>query len=174
MLIELVTSQFVDGRALVFAHKITSPQGEFLGLITRSMSPQSIESFFASVALDDSSAISLVHTDGTLIARHPRADHLIGKNIVAISQFQRLGKSPASTVWTPGPVDGTARFAAPAQIGTFPLTIVVSTTVDAALKQWGEQTRLLLIVATLSALVISITLFLIIRQLRRQYEASRR
>lgn len=174
MLIELVTSQFVDGRALVFAHKITSPQGEFLGLITRSMSPQSIENFFASVALDGSSAISLVHTDGTLIARYPRADHLIGKNIVAISQFQRLGKTPASTVWTPGPVDGTARFAAPAQIGAFPLTIVVSTTVDAALKQWGEQTRLLLIVATLSALVISITLFLIIRQLRRQYEASRR
>ena len=59
-------------------------------------------------------------------------------------------------------------------IGTFPLRIAVSTTVDSALREWREQTRLLVIVASLSALVISITLVLIIRQLRRQYEASRR
>jgi diguanylate cyclase (GGDEF)-like protein len=174
LIIELVTSQFVDGRALVFAHKIASPQGEFLGLITRSLSPRSFESFFASVALDKSAAISLVHLDGTLIARHPQADHLVGKNITALSQHKRLNNSAVSMVWTPGPVDGAARFAAPAQIGKFPLTVVVSTTVDAALKEWREQTRLLLIVASLSALVISITLFLIIRQLRRQYEASHR
>jgi diguanylate cyclase (GGDEF)-like protein len=174
LLIELVTSQFVDGRALVFAQKITAPQGEFLGLITRSLSPRSVERFFASVALHKSAAISLVHADGTLIARHPQADHLVGRNVVAISQYQRLGNFSTSTVRTSGPVDGTARFAAPAQIGAFPLTVIVSTTVDAALKEWREQTRLLIIVASLSALVISITLFLIIRQLRRQYEASRR
>src|SRR6185503_17635328 len=106
MVIELVTSQFVDGRALVFAQKITSPQGEFLGLITRSLAPRSIERFFASVALDQSAAISLVHRDGTLIARHPRADHLIGKNVVALSNFQRLGDTAVSTVWTPVRVDG--------------------------------------------------------------------
>jgi diguanylate cyclase (GGDEF)-like protein len=173
LLIELVTSQFVDGRALVFAHRISSPEGQFLGLITRALSPRSIESFFASVSLDTATAISLIHKDGTLIARHPQADHLVGKNIVSVSQFQRLGNSSASTVWTSGPIDGTARFAAPAQIGSFPLTIVVSTTVDAALTEWREQTQLLLIFASLSALVISITLFLIVRQLRRQYEASR-
>jgi diguanylate cyclase (GGDEF)-like protein len=174
MVIELVTSQFVGGRALVFAQKITSPQGQFLGLITRSLSPKSVEDFFASVALHQASAIALVHADGTLIARYPQADHLIGKDVIAASQYRRVGGSAASTIFTPGPVDGAARFAAAAQIGSFPLTVVVSTTVDEALKEWREQTRLLVIVASLSALVISITLFLIIRQLRRQYEASRR
>lgn len=172
LMVELVTSQFVNGRALIFAQKLTSPKGKFLGVITRSLSPGSVERFFASVALDKSAAISLIHSDGTLIARHPQAEHLVGKNVVARSQYRRLGQSAA--VWTSGPVDGTARFAVPAQIGAFPLTIVVSTTVDAALKEWREQTRLLVIVASLSAMVISITLFLIIRQLQRQYEASRR
>lgn len=172
--VELVTSQFVDGRALVFAHKVTSPNGEFLGLITRSVSPKTFESFFASVALDKDAAIALVHTDGTLIARYPQADHLIGRNVVARTEYQKLGVSAASAVWTSGPIDGAARFAAPALIAGFPLTVTVSTTVEAALRDWREQTRLLVIVAALSALVISFTLFLIIRQLRRQYEASRR
>jgi diguanylate cyclase (GGDEF)-like protein/PAS domain S-box-containing protein len=173
LVVELVTSQFVDGRALVFAQKITSPNGDFLGLITRSLAPKGLESFFASVALGPDAAISLVHTDGTLIARHPQADHLVGKNITAQAQFERLRGAATSAVWTSGPVDGAPRFAAPAQLKAFPLSVVVSTTVDAALREWREQTKLLVIVAGLSVLVISLTLFLIIRQLRRQYEASR-
>ncbi len=173
LVVELVTSQFVDGRALVFAQKITSPNGEFLGLITRSLSPRNFEHFFASVALGQDAAISLLHSDGTLIARHPKADHLIGRNIVSGAQFERLSGSAASTVWTSGPVDGAARYAAPATLQALPLRVVVSTTVDAALKEWREQTKLLVVVAGLSVLVISLTLFLIIRQLRSQYEASR-
>jgi diguanylate cyclase (GGDEF)-like protein len=173
LVVELVTSQFVDGRALVFAQKITSPNGDFLGVITRSLSPKSLETFFASVALGQDAAISLLHADGTLIARHPQADHMVGKNIIALSRFEPLGEAAAGTVWTSGPVDGAARFAARAQLNTFPLSVVVSTTVDAALKEWREQTKLLVMVAGLSVLVISVTLFLIIRQLRRQYEVSR-
>ena len=114
-----------------------------------------------------------LHSDGTLIARHPKADHLIGRNIVSGAQFERLSASAASTVWTSGPVDGAARYAAPATLQALPLRVVVSTTVDAALKEWREQTKLLVVVAGLSVLVISLTLFLIIRQLRSQYEASR-
>ena len=173
LVIELVTSQFVDGRALVFAQRVTSRNGEFLGLITRSLSPQSFEEFFASVALDSNAAISLVHSDGTMIARYPRADHLVGKNVLS-APFKRVGEVPSGLVWTAGPVDGNARYAALSPLKTLPLTVVVSTTVDAALKEWQQQTKLLVVVAGLSVLVISVTLFLIIRQLRRQYEASRR
>jgi diguanylate cyclase (GGDEF)-like protein len=173
-LIELVSSQFVDGRAIVFAHRINSAQGEFIGLLTRALSPKVFENYFASVALGKDAAIALLHTDGTMIARYPQADHLIGKNILSAIQYERLGSTDMSTVWTSSPVDGADRFAAPASIGTFPLRIAVSTTVDSALREWREQTRLLVIAASLSALVISITLVLIIRQLQRQYEASRR
>ena len=171
--LELVTSQFVDGRALVFAHRMTSPNGDFLGLITRSLSPKSFEEFFALIAVDKNAAIALVHSDGTLIARYPRADHMVGVNVIHPKQYQRLSKSGMRTVWTPGLVDQSARFAAPAPIGGLPLTIVVSTTVEATLAEWREQTRLLVTVASLSALVICITLVLIIRQLQRQHAASR-
>jgi diguanylate cyclase (GGDEF)-like protein len=173
LVIELVSSQFVDGRALVFAQRVSSRNGEFLGLITRAISPQSFENFFASVALDSDAAISLVHSNGTMIARYPRADHLVGKNLLS-APFKRMGEVPNGLVWTAGPVDGNARYAALSPLKTLPLTVVVSTTVDAALKEWQQQTKLLVVVAGLSVLVISVTLFLIIRQLRRQYEASRR
>ena len=150
-LIELVSSQFVDGRAIVFAHKINSSQGEFIGLHPARCRRRSSRTIFASVALGKDAAITLLHTDGTMIARYPQADHLIGKNILSTIQYETARRSD-DTVWTSSPVDGEDRFAAPAFIGTFPLRIAVSTTVELCAEEWREQTRLLVDRGVLSAL----------------------
>ena len=46
--------------------------------------------------------------------------------------------------------------------------VVATNTVTAALADWREQTRFLILAATLVAAVIALTLFLIIRQITRQ------
>ena len=46
--------------------------------------------------------------------------------------------------------------------------MVATNTVAAALADWREQTRFLVIAATLAAVVIALILFLIIRQMTRQ------
>ncbi|MDQ8729504.1 EAL domain-containing protein [Bradyrhizobium sp. LHD-71] len=165
LLIELIRSQFIEGHAIIFAQRIVSPNGVFLGLTTRALSPKSFEHFFASVALDSDAAFSLFHSDGTLITRFPHADPLPQPS-------QNPDNTAAVALWS-STADEEARFAAPAQVGNFPLRVVVSTSADSALGEWRKQTRLLVVAALLSSLVISLTLFMIIRQLKRQYDASR-
>jgi flagellar biosynthesis/type III secretory pathway M-ring protein FliF/YscJ len=46
--------------------------------------------------------------------------------------------------------------------------VIATNTVSAALADWREQTRFLVIAAALSAMVLALILFLIIRQIIRQ------
>jgi diguanylate cyclase (GGDEF)-like protein/PAS domain S-box-containing protein len=66
------------------------------------------------------------------------------------------------------PIDQQDRLGAAARLGRFPIAIVVTRTVSAALADWGAQTRLLIAAAILCAVVITFIFFLIIRQIARQ------
>ena len=70
------------------------------------------------------------------------------------------------------PIDGLDRLISVYRLSHFPITVVATTTVESALADWREQTKLLVIAAGLSALVIAVTLFLIVRQLSRQHRSS--
>lgn len=72
------------------------------------------------------------------------------------------------------PVDHRDRVGAVRQLSGAPITIIATTTVEAALADWRQQTRFLIIAAGLSALVIAAMLYLIIRQMSRQHRASQR
>ena len=80
MLVEPVYSRITGVWTTVIARKITGPHGEFLGAIGRGIEPANFEKFFASLALGDDAAISMFHRDGTLLARYPHADAMIGQN----------------------------------------------------------------------------------------------
>src|SRR5437762_8656340 len=80
MLVELVRSRISGAWTTVIARKITGPNGEFLGVIGRGIEPASFEKFFASLALGNGASITMHHRDGTLLARHPHVEALIGQN----------------------------------------------------------------------------------------------
>jgi len=66
------------------------------------------------------------------------------------------------------PIDQTDRLGSAAPLGHYSGVVVATNTVTAALADWREQTRFLVIAATLAAAVIALILFLIIRQISRQ------
>jgi diguanylate cyclase (GGDEF)-like protein len=158
----------------LFVRRITGANGEFLGLVTRGVEPAQFERFFSTVTFGENSAISMFHNDGTLLARYPHARRMIGRNF----RHGPLLKSIAitgnhATLRVTSPVDGLDRLGAIHRLRDFPISIVATTTVTAALADWREQTRFLIGVASLCALVIAAILFLIVRQLSRQHRASR-
>src|SRR5581483_5158816 len=57
--IELVRSRFQQGWATVVACKVSGPNGEFLGVVTRATTPTTFEHFFGSVTLGAGSSISM-------------------------------------------------------------------------------------------------------------------
>ena len=71
------------------------------------------------------------------------------------------------------PVDGLDRLAAARMLDDFPISIIATTTVSAALADWREQTRFLIAVAALFVLLIAGLLFLVVRKLSQQHRLEK-
>jgi diguanylate cyclase (GGDEF)-like protein len=175
LMIELLQSRLSgSGWTVLIARKITGANGEFLGLVTRGIATANFEKFFAPLALGDDAVISMLHRDGTMLARYPHVDGLIGKNFSEGPFFRILSHAEHGSGRKTSHEDGRERLGSIRQLSDFPIVVVATTSVSAALADWRAQTRLLIGVAGLLVLVIVVMLFLIVRQLSRQHEASQR
>ena len=173
VLIEQVQSRFSGSWATVIAQKVTGPKGEFLGVVNRAISPGSFENFFASVALGQGAAISMHHRDGTLLARYPHVEEMIGRNFKSgPARQQRLFELDHDSTRLTSPVDGRDRLISARALTDFPIVLVATTTETAALADWREQISFLIAVAALAVLVITTMLFLVIRKLSQQHRLS--
>ncbi|MBR1124562.1 EAL domain-containing protein [Bradyrhizobium lablabi] len=173
VLAEAVRSLIRGKLQTVIAHRLTGENGIFLGVMTRRIEPAQYEKFFASVAPGSGAAISMFHADGTLMARFPHVDHLIGQNFATAPLLQHvLNNSGPQTLRVQSPVDGKERLGSAAMLSQFPGAVVATNTLSAALADWRAQTRLMVGAAGLAALVIALVLFVIIRQMLRHGRES--
>jgi diguanylate cyclase (GGDEF)-like protein/PAS domain S-box-containing protein len=173
LLIEPVYSRITGVWTTVLARKVTGPNGEFLGTIGRGIEPATFEKFFASLALGEGAAITMLHRDGTLLARHPHIEDMIGRNFkTGPVQQQRLFELDRDSARLASPVDGKERLISSRALTKFPIVIVATTTLSAALADWREQTSLLIALAGSSVLAIAVLLFLVVRKLSHQHRLS--
>jgi diguanylate cyclase (GGDEF)-like protein/PAS domain S-box-containing protein len=172
--IDVVQSRFASAsHSIVFARKILGTHGEFFGVATRAIRPELLESFFASVGLGSEATIAMHHREGTLLARYPHADALIGENFKTGSPEQRaVFEASQFAGRLSSPIDGRDRLVASRMLSATPLVIVATTTVDSTLAVWRSQTRFFIGMAVLSLLVGALMLHLIFRQMMRQHRAS--
>ncbi len=167
--IDVVTSRFSGAPAIVFASRISGPRREFLGIVTRAISPDAIEDFFESAGLGAEAAITMHHRDGPLLARYPHVEGLVGRNLRnGPADQQAIFERAAFSGRLTSPVDGKDRLVASRMLSNYPLVIVATRTVDAALATWRTQTKFFIAVAAISILIIALTLYLIFRQITRQ------
>ena len=172
-LVEPVYSRVTGAWTVVLARKLTGRNGEFLGVIGRGIEPAHFEKFFASVALGNDASISMVHRDGTLLARYPHNESIIGHNFKSGPMFQRiLSQGGTATGVFNSPLDGQDRLGAAYTLSGFPILVVATTTVSAALADWRAQAKFLIGVGGLSVLVITAMLFLVVRKLSHQHRLS--
>lgn len=175
VLAEPVISRVTGAWTAVFARKLVGRHGEFMGMIGRGVEPVHFESFFASLALEKDAKILMIHRNGTVLARYPQNETVIGQNLSSSSVFKDLWSSGGtSTGHYISPIDGEDELGSARRLAAAPVMIVATTSMPAALHDWREQTKYQIIGATLAALVILATLFLIVRQLNRQHRSAER
>ena len=175
VLVEAVVSRVTKVWTTLFARKIIGRKGEIIGFAVRGVEPSHFEDFVASLALDNGTAISMIHRDGTVIARYPKDDRLIGQNVANSTGFQRA-------LTEDGNLSGRFtsekflddKVGAVKSLAHFPILIVATTTTAAALHDWRAQIRLQFFAAAAAVIVVIGMVFLIVRQLRRQHVAAQR
>jgi PAS domain S-box-containing protein len=142
---DLVVSEAVrsksDGRWMIpLGRRLQTAAGQFAGVIGARVRIQYFEDFYRNVQLEPGTKITLMHTNGTLMARHPPAEASFGQRfplfdtMLAAAAAGRHG--PMRTV---SPVDGVERFATVRMVPDYPLAIIVSRDVAVALAPWRAQ-----------------------------------
>ncbi|MGY8633093.1 EAL domain-containing protein [Bradyrhizobium sp. 14AA] len=169
VLLESVRSFIIGKWTTIVARRLRGADGVFLGAMVRRIDPDSYQHYFASVALAEGTAISLFDREGKMLARYPHVEELIGRSFKDAPLMQKvLAKGGQQTLRVKGPIDGEDRLGSAASLKHFPLVIVATNITSAALADWRQQTGFMVTTATLSAAVITLILFLIVRQINRQ------
>jgi len=150
------------------ARRISAPNGEFIGLVTAAIELDSIEQFFASIALGPDSSIGLLRDSGELLARHPHVDSLIG-HVVPGSIAGALGADTEHTVMRRVSAInlGQERIVAVHRTAHYPLAVGTARNVSAILRDWRNEAMLLIGAACFVALIIMALVALLARQLSR-------
>ena len=164
--VEVVPGRLGNGPAIVFARRVSGPHGEFLGLVSRAITPEQLESFFASTGLGEDSSVAMYHQNGQLLARIPRVDAMIGQNFRkgTPEQMEVFQRTVGSTRLV-SPIDGKDRIVASRLLTGEPLVVIATRSLDATLATWHTQTKFFVTIAVLSISLLVLTLFLIFRQM---------
>ena len=155
------------------ARKLTGPNGEFLGVVTGVMELQYFEQIFEAVAITPNDSIALFRRDGTLLARYPRPETAIGQSISQSRVFAHvLSQSDHGTIRQIGSIDGKERLISARSLGHYPIVVVATTTVAAALANWERgaiyMTGAALMIGFLIGGVVVFSVWLVGKKLREQ------
>ena len=175
VIVEPAVSKVTGVWTTVFARKIVDRNGSIIGFASRGVEPTHFEDFVASLSLGADTTISMIHHDGTVIARYPQDTRIIGKNISTNTAFQRVmaagGNLSGRFV---SKVTDDDRIGAARALHHFPIVIIAATSSASALADWRSQTRLQFFAAVLAVIVVVVIISLIVRQLLRQHHAAQR
>jgi diguanylate cyclase (GGDEF)-like protein len=174
VIVEPVKSKVTGLWTTVFARKIVNRRGETIGFASRALSPSHFEDFVASLALGSDTGISVIHHDGTIIARYPKNDKYVGRNVSGMPQFQRAMELNGNVSGRFRGSLGDDSIGSVRALTHFPIVIVAATDTSAALADWRAQTKLQFFAAVLAVVVVIVMIYLIVRQLRRQHAAAQR
>ncbi|SEN30768.1 EAL domain-containing protein [Bradyrhizobium sp. OK095] len=174
ILVEPLHSRISGAWTILIVRKIVGPNGEFMGVVGRGIEPANFEKFFESVVLGEGATISMLHRDGTLLARYPHSEDLMGRNFKTgpFAQQRVFGLDHFAGRFM-SPVDGEDRLISSHALPHFPILMMATATRAAALTDWREQIVILISVAASSALAIAGVLIAIVRKLLEQHRLSR-
>jgi PAS domain S-box-containing protein len=121
------------------ARRINGPHGEFLGIVLGVIDVHYFEEFYRAIALQQGSSVSVFRRDGTMLARNPHVEKMMGEKLPPQAPFYAYITGLGGTYRSPGYVDGIARIVSVHPLRDFPLVVTVTIAEDATLADWRRQ-----------------------------------
>jgi diguanylate cyclase (GGDEF)-like protein len=148
------------------ARRITSPRGDFLGVLLGEISFSYFKAFFSEIAPQADAVVSMFDLSGVMLVRHPAIPGTVG-TVPNTGAYQLLSKGiDRGTTRNISPMDGTDRIVAVDRLPHFPIVVSISRAVDAVLGPWREQRRYIVIFTCLLELALAVSLGLVFRHLK--------
>ena len=118
------------------ARRVNSPQGEFLGIVVGVIDLNYFEQFYRAITLEEGGSVSLFQHDGTILARYPHVENMMGQKLPAQSEWYAFVAQGGGTYRSPGYIDGIARVVSVRPLRDYPLAVAVTVPEGSALAEW--------------------------------------
>ncbi|MBW8904919.1 MAG: PAS domain S-box protein, partial [Betaproteobacteria bacterium] len=164
----------VDGAwVLPIGRRVENANGEFAGGVGARGKVAYFQNFYSDLRLEPGTRVSLMHRNGTLIARHPAIESAIGKRFPMFDDIlTRRDSSAGLPLRTVSPIDGVDRFGSVQLVPDYPVAVIVSRDATTALAHWRAQSaRTAMRTLALSALA-ALLIWLLHRQFARLYKTQ--
>jgi PAS domain S-box-containing protein len=146
--------------------RVDSADGEFLGIINVMVEARYFDELYQRLATRDGESVALFRSDGTMLARYPHLEKMIGQKLPANSPWYTLPPS-GGTYRNSGALDNIPRIVSARPLDSFPLVVAVTVSEDAELADWRRQSLLIGIGAACSVIGLAIFFSILGLQFRR-------
>lgn len=160
---------------LVLTRRINGPNGAFAGLLLATTPMSQIEEFYQSINPSGGIWVTLLHRDGTLLARHPPYERVMGQSFLEHSAiFTRYLPRIKAAVYRPeSAIDGVERIVSFRTLERMPLVVVVSQDRQVVLRIWHQEMPHLVTGTLLASLIVAGLIGLLRQKLLAQEQAAR-
>jgi len=155
------------------SRRINAPDGSFAGIALLAMNVAYFNSLLDKLNVGAEGSIFVVHQDGTMIARKPFHEDLVGRNVASSPTFSRMVNAASGSYAASSPVDGVRRLYTFSHVPGTPFIAVVAPAEEDMLGPWRERSRVvgaLTLLSGLSFIAVSWLLALSLRERARAQE----
>src|SRR5581483_11217116 len=142
---------------MTLTRRFNHPDGSFAGVVVGSIGASYLSQFYRQFAVGRHTAVTLLHVDGHVVARHPdNADH-VGRDASHALVFKGASLEAASgTYQYLSPIDGTERLGFFRRSSRFPLLVLATVEKSELLAPWSSAalTRLMIVLALVSMIAV--------------------
>ena len=163
------------GWCISFARRISSPNGEFLGVASGALRLAYFAELFKGLAIGRDSSVNLISEQGLFLAREPElgGQNLIGQDFSQRPNFVRIVREGSGSFVGISSLDHKERLYIFAKAGKLPLIVIVALSTDEVYASW-RRTAIVVGIATALLCIALLWLCLMMgRELRRRLSAER-
>jgi PAS domain-containing protein len=162
-----VRSKVNGAWTIAIARRVSGPGGEFLGIVASFVEARYFEDFYQAINTNKGESIGLFRHDGTVLARYPHIEKMIGEKISTKSPWYENVASGGGTYRTPGYIGEIPRIISVQPISEYPLAVTVGISEEVALAPWRRQSIIIAVGALGAVIGFGILFRVLAGQLRR-------
>lgn len=146
---------------IAISRRLPSPDGRFIGVAAGTLKLAGFADIVRGLRLGERSAVTVLRTDGTIIARFPSDGSLTGTRLPNSRVLARLSATPSGEFEDVSVIDRMPRLYAYRQIGDYPLVAVTTVPLDTVYAAWfGKALQVAAVVVALGGSAMLLVMLL--------------
>jgi diguanylate cyclase (GGDEF)-like protein len=125
--------------SIALSRRLEDPDGRFEGVVMGALRLAYFQDMFSRLDLGAKGSVTLLRTDGLVLARHPYQAADIGRDLAGTDSFRQITSAPSGHFVATAAIDGVRRLYSFHHVAGLPLVLNVAVSVDEVYAAWRRK-----------------------------------